>query len=104
MARNYGALALASVPLALMLWAPVAAAQSRPQTPRMSCAAASRLVATRGAIVLGTGPDLYDRYVASRRFCLPDETTKPAWVRSANDPQCFVGYVCERIDDEFSPF
>lgn len=96
--------ALAAAALGMILWAPVAAAQSRPQTPRMSCAQANRLVVQRGAIVLGTGPDLYDRYVSSQRFCLPDEMTKPAWVRSADNPQCFVGYVCERVDDEFSPF
>ena len=81
-----------------------ALAQSRPSTLRMSCTAANRLVSARGAIVLSTGRDLYDRYVANRSFCLPDETTKPAFVPAGDNPQCFIGYYCERVDDEFDRF
>ncbi len=80
-----------------------AQAQSHPFTPRMSCAAASRLVATKGALILSTGADLYDRYVASQAYCQRDEITKPTWVPAADTPQCFVGYRCERIGDEW-PF
>ena len=104
MTTRHRTFALAAATLAMVLASVDAQAQSRPLSTRMSCAAAARLVATRGALVLGTGPDLYDRYVASQRFCLPDEITKPAWVPSADTRQCFVGYTCERVDDEFSPW
>jgi hypothetical protein len=73
----------------------VASAQGRPDTLRMSCAQARGLVAARGAIVLGTGPNLYDRYVMHRGFCTPSETTEPSWVRAGDTPQCFIGYRCE---------
>jgi hypothetical protein len=81
----------------------VAQAQGRPDSLRMSCSAARGLVSARGAVVLGSGPNLYDRYVASQGFCLPDEITKPAWVPTGDTRQCFVGYRCERVDDEW-PF
>ncbi len=74
-----------------------ASAQGRPDTTHMSCAQARGLVVARGAIVLGTGPNLYDRYVDHRGFCTPTEETKPAFVRSGDAPQCFIGYRCEEI-------
>lgn len=78
-------------------------AQGRPDSLRMSCASARNLVSTRGAVVLGTGRDLYDRYVATQGFCQRDEIAKPAWTPTADTRQCFVGYRCERVDDEW-PF
>ncbi len=78
----------------------IALAQGRPDSLQMSCEAARRLVSERGAIVLGTGPDLYDRYVASQGFCQRDEQTTPVWLRTANSSQCFIGYRCKRVDDE----
>lgn len=80
-------------------------AQARPATPRMSCAAAARLVQRAGAIVLTTGPNTYDRFVKDRRFCQTTEVTKPEWVRTADDPQCFIGYSCHESDrEDFIPF
>lgn len=77
-----------------------ALAQARPATPRMSCAAAARLVQRAGGIVLTTGPHTYDRFVKDRRFCQSTEVTKPEWVRTADDPQCFIGYSCRESDRE----
>lgn len=68
----------------------------RPYTPALACTAARSLVSSRGAIVLGTGPDLYDRYVATDGFCQTDEVAMPAFIPSADNPQCFVGYYCVR--------
>jgi hypothetical protein len=77
------------------LTAATAAAQGRrPDTRAMSCRQASALVQARGAVVLTTGPDLYDRYVRDGGFCARDLTTEPAYVPSADTPQCFVGYRC----------
>ena len=72
-----------------------AAAQPRPSSVAMSCRQAAGLVASRGAVVLGTGGHTYDRFVADQRFCLRTETTEPVWVPAADTPQCFVGYRCK---------
>ncbi len=74
-----------------------AIAQPRPSSLAMSCGQARSLVANRGAIVLGTGRYTYDRYVSSQVFCLRDEYVRPAWVPTADTPQCPVGYTC--VDD-----
>ncbi|HEY7386293.1 MAG TPA: hypothetical protein VH743_21750 [Beijerinckiaceae bacterium] len=74
------------------------AAQPRPSTVAMSCAQAAGLVASRGAIVLGTGGYTYDRFVAHRGFCLITEMTEPAWVPTRDTRQCFVGYRCKEAE------
>lgn len=100
--RRIAALLLAALGAA-SLSVDMAQAQGRPDSLGMSCASARGLVSSRGAIVLGSGPNLYDRYVASQRFCLPDEITKPSWVPTRDTRQCFIGYRCERVDDDW-PF
>lgn len=71
-----------------------ALAQPRPSTPDAPCLASQRLVATRGAVVLGTGPNTYDRFVRDRTFCLANEYTETAYAPAADTPQCFIGYRC----------
>ena len=93
MHANYVTKAL--VPAVMLAALPLcAAAQSRPQTPAMSCTAAQGLVRAHGAIVLGTGRDLFDRYVRDQQFCGPGEATIATFVPSGDNPQCFVGYRC----------
>jgi hypothetical protein len=72
-----------------------AMAQPRPTTTAMGCGQAAGLVASRGAIVLGTGGNTYDRFVSDARFCLMTEMTEPVWVPAADTSQCFVGYRCK---------
>ena len=85
--------------------ATAAYAQSRPYSPRMSCQAAASMVASRGAVVMSTGPSTYDRFVRSQPYCTPTEVTRPAWVRTADNPQCFIGYTCEEAEyDRPFPF
>lgn len=75
-----------------------AAAQSRPDSLRLTCAATSALVRQQGAVVIGTGPNIYDRYVSNQGYCAADQTTAPAWLQTADQNQCFVGYRCrERL-------
>jgi len=71
-----------------------ALAQSNPLTLRMSCNGARALVATEGAVVLNTGPMTYDRYVGGYGRCVLGETLEPAWVPTADTPQCPIGYRC----------
>ena len=78
-----------------------AAAQPRPSSVQMSCRQAAGLVASHGALVLGTGGATYDRFVVDRRFCLRTEMTEAAWVPTADTPQCFVGYRCKEAEFRF---
>jgi hypothetical protein len=71
-----------------------ALAQSHPLTLRMSCNGAQTLVATHGAIVLNTSPTIYDRYVAGYGQCVLGQVPEPAWVPTADHPQCPIGYRC----------
>jgi hypothetical protein len=77
-------------------------AQVGPTTLNMTCAQAAGLVTSRGAVVLRTGPTTYDRYVRDPSFCALQETTRPAWVRTADIAQRYVGGVCRlrEIDNE----
>ncbi len=92
-----------TLPLAalLVLWAAVPGqAQSRPDSLRLSCAQARSLVARSGSIVIGTGPFIYDRYVANVGFCFRGQFIQSSWIRTADSAQCFIGYRC--VDD--NPF
>jgi hypothetical protein len=51
-------------------------AQNRPTTTAMACGQAARLVASRGAVILATGGNTYDRFVSDGRFCLTTETSR----------------------------
>ena len=66
----------------------------RPDTRSMTCQQASALVANRGAVVLSTGPDIYDRYVASERLCWSGYYGRPAFVPTRDQPNCVIGYYC----------
>jgi hypothetical protein len=85
------------IAVALVLVASVqgAVAQARPSTPARSCASSRQDVLSRGAAVLGTGGQTYDRFVRDRSFCQFDEIIEPAWVPSRDTPTCFVGYRCK---------
>ncbi|MFG1395497.1 hypothetical protein [Roseixanthobacter pseudopolyaromaticivorans] len=78
----------------LLLCAGVSAACARPASYKMSCAATAGLVQSRGAALLDTSPTTFDRYVRDITFCMPGEALRPEWVRTRDNPQCFVGYTC----------
>jgi len=74
-----------------------AIAQNRPISTGMSCQAASNLVSARGAVVLSTGTYTFDQYVRSSEFCPTGQTIDPAWIPTADQSQCFVGYRCRGV-------
>lgn len=76
--------------------AAAAFAQSHPDTWRMSCAASAETVRRSGAIVMSSGPLIFDRYVVSQGFCAREEATIPTLVPAADNPACFIGFVCQR--------
>ena len=81
-------------------------AQSRPSTTALTCRDAAGLVYARGAIVLGTGGNTYDRFVRDRSFCTITEATQRAFVPTRDTPACPVGYRCYEPsrDDLFEKF
>lgn len=78
--------------------ATAAAAQSRPYAPELSCASVRDVVKAEGGVVIGTSRITYDRYVSDGRFCAYNQITKPEWIRTADDDECFVGYTCKERD------
>lgn len=85
---------LAPACLVLALAFGITPAAARPDTLAMSCAQTASLVNAQGAVLLGTGPNLFDRYVREQRFCSGFEQLKPEWVKTRDNPQCFIGYTC----------
>jgi len=84
--------ALAAV--ALLSMGSGALAQGSPLTLGMPCYGARELVSVHGEIVLRTSPTTFDRYVASGGRCALGEVIEPAWVPTADTPQCPLGYSC----------
>ena len=82
-----------SAGVALALLAGTAFGQ-RPLTLAMSCGEAQSLVASHGAIVMSTGRHTYERFVATRGFCLLGEHAWPAYAPTADARQCPLGYTC----------
>ncbi|MBX9757298.1 MAG: hypothetical protein K2Y29_00870 [Beijerinckiaceae bacterium] len=77
-----------------------ALAQNLPDTLAMTCAQAQSIVQRSGAVVLATGPNLYDRYVRDQSFCTWNERTRPSWTAARDNPQCYVYYRCVPADYE----
>ena len=71
-----------------------AQAQTRLSTTGMSCAGAASFVASKGAVVIGTGGDTYERVVAHQGFCNRGEDTKPLFAPTRDNGACFIGYYC----------
>lgn len=89
---------LAGVALAPTL----ARAQSRLDSLTMTCAALKEVIQKRGVVIVGTGPNVYDRYVANGRFCAPTQITDNGFVATSDNRQCAAGYVCR--ERTFAPF
>jgi hypothetical protein len=79
--------------LILLLLTGPALAQ-RPDTRAMSCQQAASLVASRGAVTLSTGPDIYDRYVRHESMCWSGYYGRPAFVPTRDRPRCMIGFYC----------
>jgi hypothetical protein len=73
-------------------------AEARLNTANMSCDEANATVARAGSIVLSTGANTYDRFVATNLFCMSGETTEPGLAPTLDTRMCRIGYVCQRQD------
>ena len=63
-------------------------------THTMSTTQLRELIQDRGAVILTTGPELFDRYVANDSQCSIGEKIKRAYVPTADSSSAFVGYAC----------
>ena len=68
-----------------------AVAQQRIEAAQQNCSALQSLVQRSGRVLLYTGPYLYDTYTVS---CVGRQSEIPAYLRTRDNPQCFVGYSC----------
>lgn len=65
-----------------------------------SCGQLISLVRSSGAVLLSTGRYTYDKYVANHAYCAINQELKRAYVPSADQRRCKVGYICkEKIFD-----
>lgn len=86
--------------ISLLLGATAAFAQDMPNSLTMSCAATSQLVREKGQVVIASGPNIYRQFNAEPGACFAEQMAVPAWIPTADQSQCLVGYRCEdRTDD-----
>jgi hypothetical protein len=78
--------------------ATISIAGARENTANMSCDEAAATVARAGAIVLSTGVNTYDRFVADISHCMPRQTTEPALAPTLDSRFCQVGFICRGQD------
>ena len=69
-------------------------------TQNMACAQARGVVVSQGSAVLHTSSAAYDRYVRDGSFCPLGKVPLPAWVRTADTAQCFVGNLCRDMEND----
>ena len=84
--------------ISFILTASSAFAQAGPNSLTMNCTHARAVVQQSGAVVMYTGPDIFDRYVSSGSYCAGNEWTEPAWVVTTDQKHCLVGQVCREIE------
>lgn len=87
------------VPFVLLAGA-AAAAERRPDIRTMSCSDARELVFQRGAVVVTTGENTYERFVDDQLQCQPsDEIAMPAVAATLDNPECWIGSICRNRSD-----
>ncbi|KZL23900.1 hypothetical protein [Pseudovibrio sp. WM33] len=88
--------------LSLVSVASVAQAMNAPRTNTtdLTGSQVKSLVQEKGAIILSTGPGLYDRYVANGSYCSPSEETQRAYVVTKDSNHSLIGYTCVVENDE----
>ena len=80
--------------IGLVAFSSAAFAQPRPSTTAMTCGQARAYLGSQGAAVIGTGGLTYDRFVTSRAFCEPTQTTRTAFVPTTDARACPIGFTC----------
>ncbi|MFS8035387.1 hypothetical protein ACI7BZ_00225 [Xanthobacter sp. AM11] len=68
--------------------------------PPSTCSGIAAVVRAQGFILIPTGGGNAQRYVRDERSCAGDQVTTPAWLPTADNPRCFVGYTCGEADND----
>ena len=84
--------------LSLCLVSTAVFAETRLYASTMPCATAAHLVQDRGAAIVATGSTTFDRIVRDARFCQRTESLEGAFLATADNPACFIGYRCQEND------
>jgi hypothetical protein len=71
------------------------AAFARPSTQSMTCQQAQNLLASKGAVVMTTGPHTYDRFVAREGYCMTAEWADAASAPTQDVRSCRLGFTCK---------
>ncbi|WP_293864065.1 hypothetical protein [uncultured Alsobacter sp.] len=77
-------------------------AQSRPDSLTMTCDQVRATIARQGVAVIGTGANVYDRYVVDARFCSATQVTRPDFLKTRDVSACLV-YTCRERTLSWSP-
>ena len=80
--------------LGLFLALATTGAEARPDTRQMTCGEVNAAIQDAGSLVMTTGRNTYQRFVANRNWCDPWELTKPQYAPSADQARCVVRAVC----------
>ncbi|MEM7695159.1 MAG: hypothetical protein AAF318_11970 [Pseudomonadota bacterium] len=73
-----------------------AAADARPNTRNLSCAATQALIAREGAITLSTGRHTFNRFVSGGAICGPLARAVPTFTPTADERHCRL-LTCQRF-------
>lgn len=85
---------------AASLFPTLANAQTRVPLASMTCAAATALLETQGAVIFSTGPGTYERVVRDSGYCMRTEIVRPFLGASRDNPQCVVGALCSPVEGD----
>ncbi len=89
-----GAAALIGSTVILLQPSPLSA-QARPDTRTMTCEQAKARVKAQGGLVMTTGQNTYQRFVATHQFCFsPTDVTQPAFAPTRDNARCDIGFTC----------
>ncbi|SFO51317.1 hypothetical protein SAMN04488056_107108 [Cohaesibacter marisflavi] len=63
----------------------------------LTASQARQLVQEQGSVLISTGANQFDRYVANGSYCGVGSDAQPAYIPTANSDASLVGYTCEAI-------
>ena len=67
---------------------------ARPSTLSMTCREAQALLASKGALVMTTGPHTYERFLAGDNYCMIAEWPDAASAPTKDVRSCPLGFIC----------
>ncbi|WP_428642704.1 hypothetical protein [Roseibium sp.] len=72
-----------------------AAQPARPDTRNLTCDQARALVQKRGSVVMTTGTNTFEKFIADASYCMQRSMTLRSRLAPTKDnPSCTVGYRC----------